>query len=174
MIYMVLKSACTFLGVAMLLAIGGAAIAATSTLNYPTGKQGLLLIDKLGAHIRFFDPATYKELSNFETPANPHDFVLSADHKTAYVPIYGDGVYGRNPHPAHEIQIVDLVARKSAGIIDVSPYQAPHGIQIDSAGMLYVVCDLRSENPRYQRRHRHRRHWALDRYAARRQQDLRR
>ena len=142
MTYMVTKRAVAVLGVPMLLAIAAAAMASNSTLNYPTGKQGLLLIDKLGAHIRFFDLATYKELSNFEVPANPHDFVVSADHKTAYVPIYGDGVYGRNPHPGHEIQIVDLVARKSAGIIDVSPYQAPHGIQIDSAGMLYVACDL--------------------------------
>ena len=26
--------------------------------------------------------------------------------------------------------------------IDVSPYRAPHGIQIDTKGLLYVVCDL--------------------------------
>jgi len=142
MMYMVMKRSVTVWGVGLLLAIAGAAIASDSALNHPTGKQGLLMIDKLGAHIRFFDPATYKELSNFQVPANPHDFVLSADHKTAYVPIYGDGIYGANPHPAHEIQIVDLVARKPAGMIDVSPYQAPHGIQIDAAGMLYVACDL--------------------------------
>jgi YVTN family beta-propeller protein len=126
----------------VVLSTAAALMAASSTLNYPTGTQGLLLIDKLGAHIRFFNPGTFKELSNFEVPANPHDFVLSADHKIAYVPIYGDGVYGSNPHPAHEIQIVDLVTRKPAGTIDVSPYLAPHGIQIDPAGMLYVACDL--------------------------------
>src|SRR5207248_8484307 len=114
--------------VLVLFSAAAALFAANSTLNYPTGKQGLLLIDKLGAHIRFFDPATYKELSNFEVSANPHDFVVSADHKTAYVPIYGDGVYGRNPHPAHEISIIDLAGRKLAGSIDVFPYQAPHGI----------------------------------------------
>src|SRR5581483_7570447 len=28
------------------------------------------------------------------------------------------------------------------GTIDVSPYQAPHGIQVDAAGRLYVACDL--------------------------------
>jgi DNA-binding beta-propeller fold protein YncE len=125
-----------------LLGAAVALLAANSTLNYPTGKQGLLLIDKVGAHIRFFDPATYHEISNFEVPVNPHDFVISADHKAAYVPIYGDGVYGRNPHPGHEISIIDLAGRKLAGTIDVSPYQAPHGIQIDAAGTLYVACDL--------------------------------
>jgi DNA-binding beta-propeller fold protein YncE len=111
--------------------------------NYPTGKSGLLLIDKLGAHIRFFDPSTYKELAGIETAANPHDFVLSLDHGLAYVPIYGDGVYGRNPHPGHEIDIVDVAARKIVGTIDVAPYRAPHGIQIDpGGGTLYVACDL--------------------------------
>ena len=127
-----------------LVLLGAAAtlFAANSVLNYPTGKQGLLLIDKLGAHIRFFDSATFKEISNFEVPANPHDFVVTADHKTAYVPIYGDGVYGRNPHPDHRIAIVDLAAHKLAGMIDVAPYQAPHGIQIDGSGTLYVACDL--------------------------------
>jgi len=129
-------------GGALLLAAALIANAAPPEPNHPTGTQGLLLIDKLGAHIRFFDPITFQEQSSIETTANPHDFALTADHKTAYVPIYGDGVYGRNPHPGHEILIVDMVARKVTASIDVSPYHAPHGIQIDAKGLLYVACDL--------------------------------
>ena len=115
---------------------------AETDLNNPTGTQGLILIDKLGSHVRFFDPSTYEEISNLPVGVNPHDLAISTDHKTAYVPIYGDGIYGRNPHPGHEIAIIDLEARRVSGTIDVSPYQAPHGIQIDSAGTLYVTCDL--------------------------------
>jgi hypothetical protein len=29
----------------------------------------------------------------------------------AYTPIYGDGIYGRNPNPGHEIAIIDLASR---------------------------------------------------------------
>lgn len=116
--------------------------AANVELNHPTGTKGLFLVDKLGTHIRFFDPVTYKEVSNIELPKAPHDFVFSADHKLAYVPIYGDGVYGKNPNPAHEIAIIDLESRKLSGMIDVAPYRAPHGIQIDKQGILYVTCDL--------------------------------
>jgi YVTN family beta-propeller protein len=119
-----------------------AASIAKADPNNPTGASGLVLIDKLGHHIRFFDPATYKELGNLDVGINPHDLAISADHKTAYVPIYGDGIYGKNPHPGHEIAIIDLASRQQTGTIDVSPYQAPHGIQIDSKGMLYVTCDL--------------------------------
>jgi DNA-binding beta-propeller fold protein YncE len=72
---------------------------------------------------------------------NPHDIALSPDHKTAYVTIYGAGVYGRNPNPEHTIAIIDLTTRTETGTIDVSPYVAPHGIQVDNAGTLYVSCD---------------------------------
>src|SRR5450432_3319756 len=85
--------------------------------NSPTGTHGLMLIDKVGAHIRFLDPATFKEIANIEVSVNPHDLAISPDHKTAYVPIYGDGVYGRNPHPGHEIAIIDLTNHKLAGTI---------------------------------------------------------
>jgi DNA-binding beta-propeller fold protein YncE len=100
------------------------------------------LIDKLGHHVRFFDPVTHRELSSLDPGVNPHDVAISPDRRAAYVPIYGDGVYGRNPHPGHTIAIIDLEARQVAGTIDVSPYQAPHDVRIDPAGTLYVVCDL--------------------------------
>ena len=109
--------------------------------NNPTGSTGLVLIDKMGHHLRFFDPKTWTEISNIEVAMNPHDLALSPDHKTAYVTIYGTGVYGKNPNPDHQIAIIDLVSRTQTGTIDVSPYVAPHGIQVDAAGMLYVSCD---------------------------------
>jgi DNA-binding beta-propeller fold protein YncE len=128
---------------AAVLGAGALATAASSAdPNNATGGHGLIVIDKIGRHIRFFDPASYKELSSVEAAVAPHDVAISPDHKTAYVPVYGDGVYGRNPHPGHSIAIVDLASRKLTGSIDVSPYQAPHGIQIDAAGMIYVTCDL--------------------------------
>ena len=35
--------------------------------NNPTGSKGLILIDKRGNYVRFFDPKTQKELSGFPT-----------------------------------------------------------------------------------------------------------
>ncbi len=100
------------------------------------------MIDKIGRHVRFLDPSNFQEISNLEVGVAPHDVAISPDHKFAYIPVYGDGVYGRNPHPGHTIAIIDLDSRQVAGTIDVSPYQAPHGIQIDAAGKIYVTCDL--------------------------------
>ncbi|MBZ5634343.1 MAG: hypothetical protein LAO55_14575 [Acidobacteriia bacterium] len=109
--------------------VAALAPAANLDFNNPTGTQGLIMIDKLGGFVRFFDPVNLKELSNFAIPDGPpHELAISLDHKTAYIPIYGDGVYGRNPHPGHVIAIVDLVSKKMTGTIDVSPYIAPHGL----------------------------------------------
>jgi YVTN family beta-propeller protein len=110
--------------------------------NNPTGSHGLIVIDKIGRHVRFLDPSDFHEISNLEVGVAPHDLAISPDHKYAYIPVYGDGIYGRNPHPGHTIAIVNLTTRKIDGTIDVSPYQAPHGIQIDDAGTIYVTCDI--------------------------------
>src|SRR3974390_420751 len=135
-------STATALALVLVATAPGAAIDRSTDPNNPTGTHGLVLIDKMGSQIRFVDPANFQELSSFETEKAPHDLAFSPDHKTVYIPIYGDGIYGRNPHPGHLIAIVDLASRQMTGTIDVSPYQAPHGIQTDQAGKLYVTCDL--------------------------------
>jgi YVTN family beta-propeller protein len=129
-----------------LLAAAAIAFAAggRTDLNNPTGTHGLIVIDKIGRMVRFFDPTTFQEIpgSALDVGVAPHDLAISPDHKFAYIPVYGDGVYGRNPHPGHTIAIINLESRQIAGTIDVSPYQAPHGIQIDASGKIYVTCDL--------------------------------
>jgi YVTN family beta-propeller protein len=101
-----------------------------------------LLVDKLGGHVRFLDPTSLAERSSLELPKNPHDFALSADHRLAYVGIYGPGVYNRNPEPGHELYVLDLAERKIAKVIDLSPYRSPHGVQIDANGLVYVTAEL--------------------------------
>jgi DNA-binding beta-propeller fold protein YncE len=120
--------------------------AESANLNSPTGTTGLIMVDKVGGQVRFFDPNTDRELAAFAPDPQPgikaHELAISPDHKTAYVTVYGDGVYGNNPHPGHAVAIIDLATRRRVGSIDLAPYQAPHGIQVDASGTLYVACDL--------------------------------
>ncbi len=110
--------------------------------NNVTGSSGLIMIDKRGNLVRFFDPSSMKETATLDIGGPPHELAISPDRKVAYIPIYGDGVYGRNPNPGHIIAIVDLATHKQTGTIDVSPNVAPHGLRVDQKGMLYAVCDL--------------------------------
>jgi len=131
------------LGAVLVLLLANVVSLGAADPNNPTGSKGLILVDKRGKYIRFLDPKTQKELSGFSTGQGaPHDLAISPDLKTAYIPIYGDGVYNRNPNPGQSILIVDLASQKVTGTIDISPHQAPHGIQIDARGKLYVVCDI--------------------------------
>ena len=129
-------------GMAAACAVLACASAWAQSPNHTTGRDGLLLIDKVGGYVRFFDPQTLAERAAIEVPKNPHDFALSADRRFAYVPIYGPGVYGRNPDPGHELYVFDLHAQKVDRVIDLAPYESAHGIQVDSRGMLYVTAEL--------------------------------
>lgn len=129
-----------FLLLVAMLVVTSAGVSAQ--LNHPTGRTGIIMVDKIGSKIRFFAPSSLKEIAQISTPQRPHDFALTADHKTAYVTVYGDGIYGENPNPGHEILVVDTTTHKMLDTIDISPFRAPHGIQIDSQGLLYVACDL--------------------------------
>lgn len=128
--------------IAQALALAAALAAEGQSLNHPTGTDGLLLVDKLGGHVRFFDPESLSERSSLELPKNPHDFALSADHRFAYVPIYGPGVYNRNPEPGHHLYVLDIAQRRVANVIDLEPYRSPHGVQIAANGLLYVTAEL--------------------------------
>ncbi len=97
--------------IAPALVLAAALPALGESLNHTTGTDGLLLVDKLGGHVRFFDPTSLTERSALELPKNPHDFALSPDHRFAYIPIYGPGVYNRNPEPGHELYVLDVAER---------------------------------------------------------------
>jgi DNA-binding beta-propeller fold protein YncE len=110
-------------------------------VNNPTGTAGLFAVDKRGCHARWLDPTTYAELASLELPARPHEVAISADHRTAYVSIYGSGVYGNNPEPGQQIVVVDLEKRQVVSSLSVAPFLAPHGLALGPDGLLYASCD---------------------------------
>jgi DNA-binding beta-propeller fold protein YncE len=104
--------------------------------------RGLIAVDKMGGKVLFLDPLTHATtlvLDDFERV--PHELLVVPRSSTAYVPIYGDGIHGRNPHPGHLLSVVDLDTRTHAADIDLSPHIAPHGLQIGPDGLLYITCE---------------------------------
>jgi DNA-binding beta-propeller fold protein YncE len=103
---------------------------------------GLIAVDKMGGKVIFVDPASYqstKVLDDFER--NPHELLIVQQTKTAYIPIFGNGVHGRNPKPGHLLSVVDLKTRAHAGDVDLSPLIAPHGLQLAPDGLIYLTCE---------------------------------
>jgi len=99
-------------------------------------------VDKMGAEILFLDPKTYevqKTLKGFQRTV--HELLVVPETGTAYVPIFGDGIHGRNPNPGHLLCVIDLKNRTHAADIDLRPYIAPHTLKLGPDGFVYITCE---------------------------------
>jgi DNA-binding beta-propeller fold protein YncE len=107
-----------------------------------TASHGMIAVDKMGAKILFLDPHTFetqKVLDGFQRTV--HELLLVPETGLAYVPIYGDGIHGRNPNPGHTLCIIDLEKRAHVGDIDLRPYIAPHTLKLGPDGLIYITCE---------------------------------
>lgn len=113
-----------------------------TTGSNTTGTRGVIAIDKVANAIRFLDAQSLDETSVIPGPRPcVHELAIAPDHTWAAVPLYGDGIYGSNRNPGHEVLIVDLATRTIVQVIDIGT-SAPHGMVAISEDTLWVVCDL--------------------------------
>ena len=90
-------------------------------MTSPSDVRGMIAVDKIGCKILFLNPATYETetvLDGFQRTV--HELLVIPETGLAYVPIFGDGIHGRNPNPGHVLCIIDLLKRKHVGDIDLS------------------------------------------------------
>jgi len=111
-------------------------------MKAPAQVRGMIAVDKIGCRILFLNPATYETetvLDGFQRTV--HELLVIPESGYAYVPIFGDGIHGRNPNPGHVLHVVDLLKRKIATTIDLSPYVAPHTLRLGADGYIYITCE---------------------------------
>src|SRR5437879_3086304 len=96
----------------------------------------------MGAKVSFLDSATYEpQLLPDRFPRTVHELLVITQTGLAYVPIFGDGIHGRNPNPGHLLCIIDLEQRAHVGDIDLRPYIAPHTLRLGRDGLIYITCE---------------------------------
>src|SRR5215470_8236896 len=104
--------------------------------------RGLIAVDKIGTKVLFLNPVTFETevvLDGF--PRTVHELLVVPETGLAYVPIFGDGIHGRNPNPGHLLCIIDLAQRAHVGDIDLRPYIAPHTLKLGPDGLIYITCE---------------------------------
>jgi len=104
--------------------------------------RGMIAVDKIGCKILFINPRTYETetvLEGFQRTV--HELLVIPETGRAYVPIFGDGIHGRNPNPGHVLWVIDCLNRKLVGGIDLSPLRAPHTVRRAADGLIYITCE---------------------------------
>ncbi len=97
-------------------------IFAFSTKTCDAQSRGMILaLSKADHTLAIVDPATLNIIARVPVGSDPHEVIASADGKTAYVSIYGGG-------SLHELNVIDLVAKKPLMNIDTRPLFGPHGL----------------------------------------------
>src|SRR3954447_18830733 len=104
--------------------------------------RGLIVVDKKGTKVLFLDPVSYATetvLDGFQRTV--HELLVLPEKGCAYVPIFGDGIHGRNPNPGHTLCVFDLHNRTRIADIDLHPYIAPHTLKRAPEGLIYITCE---------------------------------
>ena len=90
----------------------------------------------------FLNPQTYEtEVVIDGFPRTVHELLVVPETGLAYVPIFGDGIHGRNPNPQHHLCVFDLHKRAHVATIDLHPYIAPHTLKLGPDGLIYITCE---------------------------------
>ena len=106
------------------------------------GTRGLIAVDKMGTKVLFLNSETFETETVLEGfPRTVHELLVVPETGLAYVPIFGDGIHGRNPNPGHLLCIFDLEKRAHVGDIDLRPYIAPHTLKLGPDGLIYITCE---------------------------------
>ena len=105
-------------------------------------KPVLVALNKADATLSIIDPATMKVTGSVPTGTDPHEVVLSADGKTAFVANYGNQTAGNT------LSVIDLATAKELRRVDLAPLYRPHGIQV-IGGKVYFTAETNRMIARY-------------------------
>jgi YVTN family beta-propeller protein len=108
--------------------------------------QSLLVVNQGNATVSVIDPHTDKQIAAIEehtSGVHGHEIAVSADGKTAFLPIYGSAGVGKPGIDGHEMLILDVPSRRIIDHVDFGHGVRPHMPLLDEAsGMLYVTTEL--------------------------------
>ncbi len=107
-----------------------------------TPKPVVVVLNKADNTMAIIDPDGMKIVAKVVTGDSPHEVVISADGKTAFVANYGAQT------PGSSISVIDIAAAKELRRFDVSPLLRPHGLQI-IGGKLYFTAEVNRVIARY-------------------------
>jgi DNA-binding beta-propeller fold protein YncE len=111
-------------------------------INNRPGGPNLIVTAKTAHKVHFLDAATLTLRKTIDMPGSTHELALSADGRTAYGSVYGDGIFIKRINPDRRIVVIDLPSQTLARVIDLGETYAPHGVMMDGSGVLWCSAEL--------------------------------
>lgn len=115
--------------------------------------QSMMIVEKCSHCMSWYDVATGALQGRLDLPEFPHEFVVDAENRYAYVGQYGVQNSGIDGTEGRSVVVVDIHRQKVAHVYDLGEHARPHGMAMDAQGRLYVLSEwtghlLVKENPR--------------------------
>jgi DNA-binding beta-propeller fold protein YncE len=111
-----------------------------------THAQTLLVVNQGDSTLSIVDAASARQIAVIpeKTPGvHGHEIAVSADGRTAFMPIYGSSGVGHPGIDGHEMLVIDLPSRSIVGDIDFGHGVRPHQAVLDPvSGLIYVTTEL--------------------------------
>ena len=111
-------------------------------LNNRPGGPNLIVTAKTAHKVHFLDAETLTLSKTIDMPGSTHELALSADGRTAYGSVYGDGIFIKRVNPDRRIVVIDLPSQSLTRVIDLGAIYAPHGVMMDENGAVWCSGEL--------------------------------
>jgi YVTN family beta-propeller protein len=116
--------------------------AAQSAPATQAARPTLLVLNKAENTLALVDPSTMQVVARVQTGEGPHEVVVTADGRTAYVSNYGA------EKPGNSLSVIDLAARKEVRRVNLGPLMRPHGL-VEREGKIYFTAEVNRIVARY-------------------------
>ena len=108
-------------------------------------REILLLVEKCSHCFSYYDIETGERLHSIPLEDFPHEFVMDAQQRFAYVGHYGVETSGHLGVGGTKIFQIDIAARTLVRSIDIAPFNRLHGMQMDAEERLYALSEDRAQ-----------------------------
>jgi YVTN family beta-propeller protein len=103
----------------------------------------LLVLNKAESTLAIIESQKLEIVARIPTGEGPHEIIVSADGKTAFV-----ANYGTQQTLGSSLSVIDLVTRKETRRVDLGALRRPHGI-VEAGGKIYFTCEVNRLVARY-------------------------
>jgi DNA-binding beta-propeller fold protein YncE len=118
------------------------ALLAAACAMIAAADEAVIVVHKGGDSVGIYKTRDGSATATIAVGKVPHELVLAADERFAYITNYGVASYTAMEPGGNSISIVDLEKRAAVGEIALGDYHRPHGIERGASGRLYVTVDF--------------------------------